>query len=178
MKLSNLHKRIITATLLLLIVVLSLTVFPMFVFVTLVVLTFFFAAFEWSRLAGFTKLWHRIACIVAMLCVFWLFLIFAEFFTKSDFISRGLNTKLGIETSPENILEHLLEVIILAYWVLALLAIIFYPRAKQYYSGKIAGIFIGTLLLIPFAITLFILYTMHPLLVLYPLLLVFIADTA
>ncbi len=179
-KSSQLKKRVITASLLIPAVLLAIFFLPAEWFALVCGIFCILAAWEWSALAGFKSWLGRLFCIAAIPIVFLIFLILIQYLTDPKFLLYRMGpTSLGLEDSlvHSEPLLYLLQLIIVGGWILAGLAVYFFPRGKSFYSSRTAGIFIGTWLLAPFFASLVTLRTLNPLILLYPMILIWVADS-
>ena len=119
---NNLKQRVITALILIPLVIIGIFYLPTLYFIIIVGLVMSLAAWEWSRLAGLMKLWHRAIYIFAL----WIL------FLDSHFIS----------------LSFVLWIALL-WWLLALYQIWKYPQQAWFLSGLVQKLIIGLLLFIP-----------------------------
>ncbi len=121
---------------------------------------FIVAAWEWSRLAGFTTALGRLLCLLLMFVVGILLLIAFE--------------RLGSRTS----LRAGVFLLIPVFWLMALFAVVFYPKYTAFWKSRWVGIFSGCMLLVPTGFLLVALQCTEPSLLLYIVALVCVCDSA
>lgn len=146
----HLKRRIITASVLALIIVIAIFILPPFEFVLAAVLLMSIAAVEWARLIGIRSL---------LLTVIYLAILFAAFFFAYHF--------------PGYVL-----VLAMVWWLLALLLVIRAPQTGIVFCrNKILGGLVGLLLLVPCWTAIIVTHQRSPGHLLYGLFLVWSADT-
>lgn len=159
-----LKKRILTAAILIPCVLLLIFYANSQIFTLITGLFFLLASWEWTRLSGFKTRWGRLSGLLAIPTFLVLLLI-------------GLQ-KIGVTQLYET--EHLRKVVIysvLVFWCLASIAVASYPRSAALFHSKGFNLLIGTFVLVPAWATLVALQIIQPSWLLYPLLLVWVADT-
>jgi phosphatidate cytidylyltransferase len=177
-KINQLRKRVITVCILLPFVIAMILYLPNSAFVGLCSGVFVIAAFEWTRLAGFRSQLARVLAMLAIPLFFMLFLILIRFFVKDEFLFYSIEKTLGGKLYHSPMLEHFLLTFVFASWTLALLAVIWFPKGSKKYAEGWPAIVIGTFVLVPPFIALIALQRVNPSLVLYPLILIWVADIA
>lgn len=132
-----LKERVITALILGLVIVLSLAFLPFKAFAGLLLLMWAIAAWEWADMAGFSGFMRVVyAALVAGL-------------TAAVADRSGL-----LAAAPQiEFVSHVLKVGA-AFWLLALLLVVTYPKSAVYWGNKFTRALMGFLVLLPSAIAL------------------------
>ena len=150
-----LKKRLITAAILLPLVILGILFLPAFYFMLASGLVFLAAAWEWTALAGFTSTKGRILGLLGislLVSIIWLLKDSRLFLDNLFFIPFVI-------------------------WLLAFVMVVIYPKGSRLYGSKGVSTVIGaSILLLGFASILF-LKVISPYLLLYPMILVWVADS-
>jgi len=120
-RVSPLQKRVLTASILIPLVIISIFFLPAKVFIFISLFIFLLAAWEWTRLAGFETNIKRSFALLGM-CV----LFFALSFGFIPLIYQ-----------------------VIGIWSFASLAVLFYPRGTGIYGSKVLSLIIGALILFP-----------------------------
>lgn len=164
-----LEKRIVTACILLLIFISGIIYLPPLYFALLSGIVLLLGAWEWTRLAGCQSYLSRGISLVCMISPIAYVLI--NFLILQDYYKITL---LGTIS--------LLRYVAIFTWIFACLVVFFYPKGTVIYRSKIAGTLIGSCLLVPTYSALVFLQdaayirTLSVAWVLYPLILVWVAD--
>lgn len=160
-----LKKRVITATILILFLVLVYLFSTPLIFTYIALGIVVLAAIEWTALAGFKTIWGRALAFLSLpfvgLCLF----AFLHFLGL-DKISKFDTLKFAIAYS------------VLGFWVLASLAVSIYPKGQWLYQSKIINLIVGLFVLLPTWAAASALFLENPRWLLYPVVLVCLADTA
>lgn len=154
-----LKKRILTASILLPVVILSILLLPVKVFAAFSGSIFLLAMWEWTSLAGFTSLIGRIVCFVLM-----------------PFIALGFLSVLPV--FGKEVLEKGFFVSVVLFWLIALSALYRYPKHMSFWKSRLVGVVTGCLVLLPAWALLVALQYQDPKWVLYVLSLIWLSDTA
>ena len=155
-----LKKRVLTALCLIPLVIAAILWLSTLPFVLLSGAVFLVAAWEWSRFAGFNTLLGRVSCFLLMVLRATLLLIALE--------------RLGSRTS----LQAGVLAFIPAFWIMALIAIILYPKYTLFWKSHVIGILSGCMVLVPTWTFFVALQYTDPYLLLYSLALVCVCDSA
>jgi phosphatidate cytidylyltransferase len=131
-----LKKRILTAAILIPLVVLGLLKLPSVALDVVVALVYVLATWEWTRLSGFEKIWHRVGILILILFVSMMFnaslvYLIGGSYPNVFWISRAT---LGF---------------ILLYWLWVSIQIILYPRGKSFLSNRWFTVLLGVFTLAP-----------------------------
>jgi len=160
-----LKTRVLTGSVLIALLIISIfyATNPIFTLVTGII--FLIAVWEWTRLSGFKSLWGRALAFFAIPGL--AFVLFA-----------GLQA-LGVTGLYQTgVLRRGVIYSILAFWSLVSIGVSIYPKGASLYHSKLFNLIIGIFVLIPPWVTLIALQAIRPSWVLYPLVLVWVADTA
>lgn len=171
-----LKARVLTAAVLIPLVLFIIFYLPFPIFAGITGLFFLLAIFEWTRLAGFDTWWGRLIAAFGILAIFLAFLLIITYFTQDKFLLYQLHPETGEKLYRSEVLQRIFMIVIFGGWLLAGAAVVFFPRGKQFYAPKIAGLIIGAFVLLPPFVFLLALQKMNPQLVLYVLLLIWAAD--
>jgi len=158
-----LKKRIITASILIPILVLLILYLPT-LFIAVIAGAFFMVAiWEWTRLSGFISIKGRLfAFFMILLSVFELLGIFYAI-------------KYGVGENNTDSIKSL-SFVVLGFWILALLSVMSFPKFSKILARPSVALLIGSLVLIPSYGALVFLHYKNPQLLLYVLVLVWVAD--
>lgn len=152
-----LKKRIITATILISFFVLALFYLPMVYFASITAVICVLAGFEWTRLAGFTRFWSRIAGLLGMIA---LGLVLAWRLDLNLSRTAFLNLAWGL----------------CVFWIAAGFIVYAYPKFSKVLHTRWLGLGAGICVLWPAWLALMILYLQGPIYVLYVFILIWSAD--
>jgi phosphatidate cytidylyltransferase len=155
---TNLQKRILTALILVSGVVSCIIFLDPPTFGWVAALFFLSAAWEWSRLSGFESIWGRLFCVFSLFAL-------------------GLCILIALQGFNSILLPIITTLPILLFWIMALIAVIVYPRAQHFLKSKCVGVVVGCFLLGPAYFFLMALKGLDPKWVLYVLALVCACDT-
>lgn len=154
--------RVITAIVLILFSLLVIILCPSPVFAGVSGLFFLVALWEWTRLAGFVSRGNRILGFIwVMVAAFVTILMLA--------LSQALDP---------NLLKTGMPKLIFAFWVVASIIVIRYPKDVVWLKSKIAGVLMGTMVLLPAWAMMVALQRLDVYLLLYVIALVAVSDTA
>lgn len=169
-----LKKRIITAVILLPLAILGILYLPPFYFMMVNIIVFGWAAWEWTRLSGCESTRSRLLGLASMGALILLggaVVLLTALMMLPEERASGFYAFLG---PFSRIIGFTLPPLI---WCLALCAVWMYPKGSWLYSSKAIGLGIGTLILVPACVAMLILQRYNPLYLLYPMILVWSADT-
>ncbi len=164
-----LEKRIVTACILLIIFVASVIYLPPLYFELFTGVILLLAVWEWTGLAGCKTLWGRI--ISAIFIISPICFVLINFLILQGYYNITLYGTISF-----------LRYIAIFTWIFACLVVFFYPKGTVIYRSNIVGTLIGSCLLIPtYAALVFLqdaayIRTLSVAWVLYPLVLVWVAD--
>lgn len=171
-----LKKRLLTALALIPLVVLLILYLPAIIFIPLSLVVFILAFTEWPRMVGYVNMPSAFELIKAGFSSFILFFGTAVLLLiMVALILRFLNLS-----------QHLLDIIpprpfwaayISGLWCLPLIAVLMYPKGSAYYTQGRLGLCIGMILLFLAWCSLILLQANNPIFALYPLALVWMADS-
>lgn len=176
-----LKKRILTALILIPLVVLIIFFAPPIIFAVLSLIVFLYAFKEWLTLTGITQEYPgkkiikplsislgisiSLVFILAVLALIGIFLVLLI-----------LNFLFNVEiTEPHP--YFFWAGFVIALWCLPVLSIVFYPKGSNFYTRGQPSMIIGMVILSLAWFSLCLLQAYHPMLALYPLVLVWIADS-
>lgn len=173
---STLKKRIMTASILLPVIVFTILFAPPVWFSIAAIFVFLLAIIEWTRLAGFNQWWSRAIATFLIPFLFFVLLIGLNYFVQDQFLMYQRDKPFGVKHYTSELLQWGLGILMLAGWLLALLAVYFYPKGSKLYQSKTAGILIGCFVLMPAFFSLIALQYVAPSMALYVLILIWAAD--
>jgi len=165
---STLKKRILTASLLIPLFIGIILYSSLQVFSIISALIIGMAAWEWTHLAGFKSLRGRSLALLAMPSI--ILVCFA--------ILQSLSSFSYNEFSYFEKIRMVISWGVLAFWVLASIAVTIYPRGKKLYQNKNVNLLIGIVVLLPAWTCAIALQAVSPHWLIYPLVLIYVADTA
>jgi phosphatidate cytidylyltransferase len=157
-----LKKRITTALIILPLVILSILYLPTTVFSIVALLFFLVALWEWTRLAGFNKIWARSLALIGLPLV--MLLLLGVLYT----------------VAKEPLLFKILPIIILGFWMLATFLVFTYnnqSNSKTILEIPLVALLAGGFVLIPCFSALLALQQLDPQWLLYVLMLIWTADS-
>ena len=154
-----LKSRIITASILIPFVVLGILYLPIIPFAIVSGLLFLLAGYEWTNLAGFKSKITRLLALLAI-PLFGLFIL-------------GL-----LYVAGKNVLEQGFPIVIVAFWLTAVFFLYRFPKDNAFWKFPVVGIITGSLVLTPAWFMMMLLKYMDPKLILYVMILVWVADSA
>lgn len=153
-----LKTRLLTAVILLLVTISGVLLLPTLPFAAASGSLFLLAAWEWTRLAGFTSIFGRLAAFCAIPSITLLILAILQAFGKHAVQEGAL-------------------FLMVAFWIVALVILLRYPKDIPWCRNKIVSLVIGTLVLAPSWTMLVALQHQDPKLLLYVLGLICLADS-
>lgn len=154
-----LKDRVMTATVLILLVVSCIFFLPNPAFTILSSLLFLYALWEWTKLAGFNTQRSRAGFLIAVPIVVFGLLWFIEW------LERG-------------ILFEWIPLLVLLFWFSVPLFLFYFPTGLSFWKSPLLGMVAGLFVLVPSWVALNVLHDSHPGWVLYILVLIWVADIA
>lgn len=191
---SPLKKRILTALVLIPLVVLIILFAPPFIFAAISGALFIFAYGEWPRMAGYSKFPNALEfvkafvfavialCVLALCFLVILFPLFKLLNVDSSVSSASLISSAPSVPSVFSIFlffksYYFWASFLAGLWLLPLLAVLLYPRGSKWYTKGTVSLSVGMIILTLAWFSLVLLQATDPRFALYPLILVWIADT-
>lgn len=172
-----LKKRILTALVLIPLVVVFILYLPPIIFAPLSALVFLYAFAEWPRMVGYRNRPTAGAILQGLCLSIGLFLGLALFaLTVMAFTLKMANISHPITAFVPS--QPFWPAFIIGLWCLPVLAVFLYPKGSKYYANGPLGLSIGMLMLFIAWVSLALLQKHDPKFALYPLVLVWMADTA
>lgn len=169
-KLTPLKSRILTAAILIALFLCIILFSNQFIFGIISGIVIALAAWEWTRLSGFKSIWARILAFLAMPSLILGFLALIHSYSLSRFSSNDFSFFAKAQS--------LMSWGVLGFWVLASIAVTIYPRGIKIYQYKIVNLFIGIFVLLPAWFCANLLQAVSPRWLIYPIVLVCVADAA
>lgn len=182
---SPLKKRIQTAAILVPLFVIIILFSSPEVFAIILAIVIGLAAWEWTRLAGYTSYWGRAIALIAMpLLVLGIFAILkntqylhqVQHFSYNTLGAYGYTGQFTSQLSGYNKLLRMIAWVVLLFWILASVAVSLYPKGKQLYQYKMINLLIGCFVLVPALMCAIALQMASPRWLLYLIILVCAAD--
>jgi len=160
-----LRTRVLTAIVLIVFLLIIILFSSPFIFACISAGVMACAAAEWCKLAGFKTAWGRVLAFISMPII--LFSFFAILH------ALGISHISNLEAIKTDIAYF-----VLGFWILASVGLAIYPKGRIFYQSKHFNLLIGLFILVPTWASVFALFSVSTTWLLYPIVLVCLADTA